>query len=70
MSIELIIKILQDNLPMFLRGAGMTLLISIIGTLIGTLIGLLVGVIRTIPVPERGIKKVFLKIINIKSISV
>lgn len=65
MSIEWIIKILQDNLPMFLRGAGMTLLISIIGTLIGTLIGLLVGVIRTIPVPERGIKKVFLKIINI-----
>ena len=43
----------------------MTLFISIIGTLIGTLIGLLVGVIRTIPVPERGIKKVFLKIINI-----
>ena len=43
----------------------MTLLISIIGTLIWTLIGLLVGVIRTIPVPERGIKKVFLKIINI-----
>ncbi|WP_291649429.1 amino acid ABC transporter permease [Clostridium sp.] len=65
MSIEWIIKILQDNLPMFLRGAGMTLLISIIGTIIGTLIGLLVGVIRTIPVPERGIKKVFLKIINI-----
>ena len=65
MSIEWIIKILQDNLPMFLRGAGMTLLISIIGTLIGTLIGLLVGVIRTIPAPEIGIKKVFLKIINI-----
>ncbi len=65
MSIEWIVKILQDNLPMFLRGAGMTLFISIIGTLIGTLIGLLVGVIRTIPVPERGIKKVFLKIINI-----
>lgn len=65
MSIEWIVKILQDNLPMFLRGAGMTLFISIIGTLIGTLIGLLVGVIRTIPVPEKGIKKVFLKIINI-----
>lgn len=65
MSIEWIVKILQDNLPMFLRGAGMTLFISIIGTLIGTLIGLLVGVIRTIPVPERGIKKLFLKIINI-----
>lgn len=65
MSIEWIIKILQDNLPMFLRGAGMTLFISIIGTIIGTLIGLLVGVIRTIPVPERGIKKIFLKIVNI-----
>lgn len=64
MSIEWIAKILQDNLPMFLRGAGMTLFISIIGTIIGTLIGLLVGVIRTIPVPERGVKKVFLKIVN------
>lgn len=65
MSIEWIVKILQDNLPMFLRGAGMTLFISIIGTIIGTVIGLLIGVVRTIPVPERGIKKVFLKFINI-----
>lgn len=64
MSLEWIIKILQNNWPMFLRGAGMTLLISIIGTLIGTLIGLIVGVIRTIPIPERGTKRVFLKIIN------
>ena len=53
MSLEWIIKILQNNWPMFLRGAGMTLLISIIGTLIGTLIGLIVGVVRTIPVPEK-----------------
>lgn len=65
MSIEWIVKIIQNNLPMFLRGAGMTLLISIVGTIIGTLIGLLVGVIRTIPVPERGLKKVFLKIVNV-----
>ncbi len=64
MSLEWIIKILQNNLPMLLRGAGMTLLISIIGTLIGTVIGLIVGVIRTIPTPERGAKRVFLKIIN------
>lgn len=64
MSLEWIVKILQSNWPMFLRGAGMTLLISIIGTLIGTLIGLIIGVIRTIPVPERGTKKAFLKIIN------
>lgn len=65
MSIEWIVKILQNNLPMFLRGAGMTLFISIIGTIIGTLIGLLVGVIRTIPVPDRGLKKVFLKVVNV-----
>lgn len=64
MSLEWIMKILQNNWPMFLRGAGMTLLISIIGTLIGTVIGLIVGVIRTIPIPERGTKRVFLKIIN------
>jgi putative lysine transport system permease protein len=50
---------------MFLRGAGMTLLISIIGTIVGFVIGLIVGVVRTIPMPERGIKKVFLKIVNI-----
>lgn len=64
MSLEWVIKILQNNWPMFLRGAGMTLIISIIGTLVGTLIGLIVGVIRTIPVPERGAKRGFLKVVN------
>jgi len=33
----------------FLQGAGVTLLLALIGTLIGCLIGLLVGVLRTIP---------------------
>ena len=61
MSLEWIIKILESSWPMFLRGAGMTLLISISGTIIGTLIGLIIGVIRTIPLPERGAKKIFLK---------
>lgn len=65
MTLEWLIKIITNNWPMFIRGAGMTLLISIVGTLIGSLIGLIVGVIRTIPIPERGIKKVLLKIINI-----
>ena len=65
MTIEWLIKIITNNWPMFIRGAGMTLLISIVGTLIGSLIGLIVGVIRTIPIPERGIKKILLKIINI-----
>lgn len=57
--------IIRDNWPMFLRGAGVTLYISMIGTVIGSFIGLLVGVIRTVPSPERGIKKRLLKILNV-----
>ena len=64
MSFDWIVKIVSENWPMFLRGAGITLLISIIGTIIGTGIGLLIGVIRTFPVPERGLKKTVLKVIN------
>lgn len=50
--------------PMFARGAYMTLLISIISTILGAIIGLIIGVIRTIPVGERGFKRVILKIVN------
>lgn len=64
MSLEWIIRILSDYWPMFLRGAGITLLISIIGTIIGSLIGLLIGVVRTIPMPERGLKRILLKVVN------
>jgi len=64
MSFEWIVKIISNNWPMFIRGAGVTLLISMVGTIIGSMIGLLVGVIRTIPMPERGIKRVMLKAIN------
>ncbi len=49
---------------MFLRGAGLTLLIALIGTIFGAMIGLLAGVVRTIPMPERGVNKLFLKVIN------
>lgn len=59
MSLEWIIKIISENWPMFLRGAGLTLLIALIGTIIGAAIGLVAGVIRTIPTPERGAKKSF-----------
>jgi putative lysine transport system permease protein len=65
LSFEWIIKIVETNWPMFLRGAGVTLLIALIGTLLGALIGLLAGIIRTIPIPEKGAKKGFLKFINI-----
>ncbi|TDT57232.1 amino acid ABC transporter permease [Fonticella tunisiensis] len=64
MSFDWMIKIVSENWPMFLRGAGMTLFISIIGTILGFIIGLIVGIIRTIPMPERGGKRVTLKIIN------
>lgn len=65
MDIEWIIKIIKSNWPMFLRGAGSTLYIALISTILGCCIGLLIGVIRTIPKPERGAKRVFLKIVDI-----
>ena len=65
MSLEWIIKIVSDNGPMFVRGAGSTLLIAMIGTVLGSIIGLLIGVIRTIPMPEKGVMKGLLKVINV-----
>ncbi len=64
MILSKMVKIIVDYWPMFLRGAGMTLYISMIGTIIGTIIGLLVGIVRTIPIPERGLKKGILKTVN------
>ncbi|WP_054722040.1 ABC transporter substrate-binding protein/permease [Lacticaseibacillus nasuensis] len=42
---------------MLLQGAGMTLLISLVGTVVGFLIGLLAGIIRTIPRPSTAGKR-------------
>jgi len=64
MSIEWVMKIISNNGPMFIRGAIVTLQISMIGTVLGSIIGLLIGVIRTIPMPERKVKRLMLKIIN------
>ncbi|MEQ8154753.1 MAG: amino acid ABC transporter permease [Clostridiaceae bacterium] len=64
MSLHWIVKIVSENGPMFIRGAGMTLIISMIGTILGSVIGLLVGMARTIPVPERGAKRGVLKVVN------
>ncbi|KIY20819.1 MULTISPECIES: amino acid ABC transporter permease [Mesobacillus] len=64
MSLEWIVKIVSENWQMFLRGAGVTLYISLIGTVVGAIIGLIAGVIRTIPAPEHGVKKWFLLFVN------
>lgn len=64
MSLDKFLEIIIRFWPMFLRGAGATLYISIIGTVIGSIIGLLIGIVRTIPIPDRGIKKIVLKIVN------
>lgn len=64
MSFDMILKIAAENWPMYIRGAGLTIYIALIGTVAGFIIGLMTGVIRTIPIPERGLKRQFLKAIN------
>lgn len=64
MSLEWIIKIISENGPMFIRGAGVTLLISMVGTILGSALGLLIGVVRTIPMPDKGTKRGVLKVVN------
>ena len=58
--------ILQQYWPLFLQGAGVTLLIAITGTIIGFLIGLLIGIVRTIPIEPNShpVKKLLLRIVN------
>lgn len=64
MDFQLVGKIFVNYWPMFLRGALMTLLISVVSTIIGGIIGLLIGVIRTRPEPEKRGKRILNKIIN------
>nr|WP_300005242.1 amino acid ABC transporter permease [Tissierella sp.] len=64
MSFEVMKAMLIRYWPLFLRGAGITILISIIGTVIGSIIGLLVGLVRTTPLADKGPKRIILKIID------
>ncbi|HZK58169.1 MAG TPA: amino acid ABC transporter permease [Clostridia bacterium] len=64
MEIKWLVRIWTKYWPMFIRGAGVTLYISIISTIVGAAIGLTIGVIHTIPLPEKGAKRVFLKVVN------
>ena len=51
---------------MFLQGAGITLLIAIVGTVVGFGIGLLVGIVRSVPIEPKDslLKKVMMKIVR------
>ena len=50
----------------FLKGAGTTLLISVISTILGFLIGLCVAVVRTVPIDEHDSKfrRIFYKVVQ------
>lgn len=50
---------------MFLRGAGLTLFIALIGTVIGTTLGLLIGVFRSIPESDNAVTRFFQKLANL-----
>lgn len=39
--------------PSFLRGAGNTLIIALVGTVVGCIIGFLVGIVQTIPISKK-----------------
>jgi len=63
---ETVGKIIGKYGPMFLQGAGTTLLIAITGTLIGFAIGLVIGIVRTIPTDAKSspVKRILLKVVN------
>ena len=64
MTWEWLVRIVTENWRSFLLGAGVTLLVSITGTILGSFIGLLIGTIRTIPMPDKGVKRICLKVVN------
>ncbi|MDO5028484.1 MAG: ABC transporter substrate-binding protein/permease [Bacillota bacterium] len=57
-------NIFAENKGNFLRGTGITLIISLVGTLVGLLIGLFVGIIRTIPASLNKGKNLVLNILK------
>ena len=56
--------ILATYYPFLLKGIGMTILISLIGTVAGLLIGLLTGIIRTTPFSKNKFIRILHKVVN------
>ena len=54
--------LMEEYGPVLLTGAGVTLLLAVVGTIVGCLIGLVVGIIQTIPVEKHD--NLFKKIVG------
>jgi putative lysine transport system permease protein len=61
-----VIFLLQKYGALFLKGAGVTLLLALAGTFVGCIIGLVVGIVQTIPDDRRdsSLKKATMKVIK------
>lgn len=57
----------SNYMPMYLRGAGNTLLLALVATAIGCVIGLVCGILNTIPYSktDSGLKRFVLKLVRI-----
>lgn len=64
--LEQVWKIIRKNYVSFLRGAGTTILVALVGTLVGCVIGFICGILQTIPVSKNDnpVKRFFLKFIK------
>ncbi|MCL1897733.1 MAG: amino acid ABC transporter permease [Micrococcales bacterium] len=59
--------ILTEYGSWFLKGAGITMMIAVLGTIVGTVIGLMVGTVRTIPTGKHDgsrPRRVLLRVVN------
>ena len=59
-----ILKIITEYGSSYLKGAGNTLLLALIGTVLGCIIGFAVGTVQATPLPEKGGKRVIMKIVR------
>lgn len=61
-----IMMLVEEYGMSFLRGAGVTMIIALVGTFIGCIIGFAVGIVQTIPVSKNDhiVKRILFKIIS------
>ena len=61
-----IVMLIEEYSTSFLRGAGVTMIIALVGTFIGCIIGFAVGIVQTIPVSKKDniVKRAVLKVVR------